>query len=593
MDLRWSLNKLYTSFDSSDFKKDLKECDKQIETIKQWCSSNLNSYEDTVPKIESFIDLLITFNTLYARLTAYTYLNFSVDTTNERVLKTLDTLQKKSTALTGPLVKFQRWLGNIEGLEAIISKSEFLKEHSFYLLEFAGKAKYLLSDEEEILLSNMSNTGSKAWEKLQGTLTSTLMVSMNVEGKEKELPLSLVRNMLYDKDPKVRKSAYEAELKSYEKIEAASAACLNGIKGEVITVAKIRGYESPLEETLINSRMDRETLDSMILAMKESLPVFRRYLRKKAEFLGHRDGLPFYDIFAPVGRLSRTFTYEEARSYIVKNFKSFSDRLGNFADNAFERNWIDAEPRRGKKGGAFCYNIHPIGESRILANFSGNFKDVITLAHELGHGYHGSCLIEESVLNSSYTMPLAETASIFCESIVMNSALREASNEEAFTILEGSLQNATQVIVDIYSRFLFESKLFEERKNYSLSPQELNKLMIEAQKEAFGDGLDHNAPHPYMWLNKPHYYYAKRNFYNFPYAFGLLFAKGLYVKYLKVGGAFVKDYDNLLALTGKKSIADVAKRIDIDIRSIDFWRSSLKLIEADIERFIELADCQV
>ncbi len=589
MDLKWSLNELYTAFDSKAFKDDLEECSKQINAIKEWTNNTLNSVSDATTNIESYIDLVKNFTSLYAKLMAYAHLSFTVDSTNEEISKILDLLQKKRTELTEPMVKIQKWLGNIDSLETIISQSDYLKEHRFYLLELAGKNKYLLSDKEEVLLSKMSNTGSKAWEKLRGTISSTQMVDIEIDGEEKQLPLSFVRNMAYDKDPLVRKNAFEAELKSYEKTEVALAACLNGIKGEVITVSKMRGFESPLEETLINSRMDKETLGTMLEAMKESLPVFRRYLRKKAELLGHKDGLPFYDIFAPSGKNNKSFTYEEARDYIVKNFRLFSDELADYADNAINKRWIDVEPKKGKRGGAFCYNIHPIKESRILTNFTGSFKNVMTLAHELGHGYHGRCLREESVLNTGYPMPIAETASIFCETIVMNSALKEANKEDAFNILEGALQSATQVIVDIYSRFLFESRLFEHRKEYSLSSKELNNLMIEAQKDAYGDGLDHNILHPYAWANKPHYYYANRNFYNFPYAFGLLFAKGLYARYLEVGESFIGDYDKLLAATGKNTIADVAKMMDVDVHSIEFWRSSLKLIEKDIEMFIELS----
>ena len=589
MDLQWSLKELYPAFDSKEFIGDLEKCNDQINSIKEWTKSNLNSHSDVTTKIESYIYLIKDFTSLYTKLMAYTHLSFTVDTTDEEVSKTLDVLQKKRTELTEPVVMFQKWLGNVNELEYIISSSEVLKEHRFYLQELASKNKYLLSDEEEILLSRMSTTGSTAWAKLRGTLTSTQLVDIEIDGEEKELPLSFVRNMAFDKDPLVRKNAFEAELRSYEKTEVPLAACLNGIKGEVITVSKMRGYESPLEETLINSRMDKEALDAMLEAMKESLPAFRRYLRKKAELLGHKNGLPFYDLFAPVGKSNKTFTYEEARDYIVKNFRLFSDKLANYAETAINSRWIDVEPRKGKSGGAFCYNIHPIKESRILTNFTGGFKNVMTLAHELGHGYHGSCLREESILNTGYPMPLAETASIFCETIVMNSALKDASDEDAFSILEGALQSATQVIVDIYSRFLFESRLFEHRKEYSLSSKELNNLMAEAQKEAYGEGLDHNTLHPYMWANKPHYYYASRNFYNFPYAFGLLFAKGLYARYLENKESFIGDYDKLLAATGKNTIADVAKMMNVNVHSIEFWRSSLKLIERDIDKFIDLA----
>jgi pepF/M3 family oligoendopeptidase len=419
-------------------------------------------------------------------------------------------------------------------------------------------------------------------------LTSTLLVEINIQGEEKRLPLPVVRNMAYSKDAETRRTAYEAELKSYEKIEESSAACLNGIKGEVITVSKLRGYKSPLDQTLEKSRLDRATLEAMLTAMRESLPSFRKFYLKKAEKLGHKNGIPFYDLFAPTGEGDMRFTYEEASKFVVNNFRTFSDKLADFAYNAFQKRWIDAEPREGKRGGAFCSNIHPIGESRILSNFTGSFSYVATLAHELGHGYHGSCLMDEGYLNSRYTMPIAETASIFCETIVKNAALKTASKEEAYTILEGDISDAGQVIVDIYSRFLFETELFRRREKASLSVNELKEIMINAQKEAYGEGLDPNILHPYMWINKPHYYYAGQNFYNFPYAFGLLFSKGLYAEYLKRGKSFVSDYDNLLAVTGKKKIADVTAMMNIDIHSVEFWRSSLKLIEKDIEKFIQL-----
>ncbi|MDG2845115.1 M3 family metallopeptidase, partial [Vibrio parahaemolyticus] len=210
------------------------------------------------------------------------------------------------------------------------------------------------------------------------------------------------------------------ELESYKKIEDASSAAINGIKGEVITVTDLRGYKSPLHETLIKSRMDEETLNAMLEAMNESLGIFHKYYKKKAELLGHKGSLPFYDLFAPVGNNDRTFSYEEAMNYIIDNFRTFSDRLADFVKNAYDNNWLDVEPRKGKRGGAFCYNLHCIGQSRIMANFNGSFSNMTTLAHELGHAYHGFNLKDESILNSSYPMPIAETASIFCETIVVN-----------------------------------------------------------------------------------------------------------------------------------------------------------------------------
>jgi pepF/M3 family oligoendopeptidase len=497
-------------------------------------------------------------------------------------------LDEKGTALTKPEVTFIKWLGKLEDLDAIVASSQYLQEHAFFIQENKVKNKYLLSDEEEIVIAKMRNTGSTAWGKLQEMLSSTLLVDITIDGEQKKLPLPVVRNMAYSEDAKLRRTAYEAELENYKKIETSSAACLNGIKGEVITVAKMKGYASPLEMTVLNARMDMQTLDAMLSAIKESLPAFHRYFRKKGELLGYKNGLPFFEMFAPMGDVDMKFSYEEARNYIVDNFRTFSDKLADFAATAFDERWIDAEPREGKRGGAFCSNLHVIKQSRILSNFNGSFSNMTTLAHELGHGYHGANLMEETYLNAEYPMPIAETASIFCETIVKEAALKVSKDEEAFSILESDISDAGQVIVDIYSRFLFESELFRRRESGSVSVNELKEIMVEAQKQAYGNGLDPEYLHPYMWTCKPHYYYATHNFYNFPYAFGLLFAKGLYAEYLKRGDEFVAAYDKLLSVTGKMKIADVTMEMGIDVRSIDFWRGSLKLIEKDIEKFVSL-----
>lgn len=588
--MRWNLDKLYTSFESKEFQSDLGKLDEQIIKFNNWANENLLSLDNPAKKIEDFIKFSAEISTILTKLRSYASLTSSVDAKNESASKYKDILSVKASEMTKPNVMFQSFMKNIHNLDELVETSESLNEHKFYLNQIKEKSKYMLSEQEEILVSKMSNSGSTAWSNLQNKISSTLLVDITLDGERKQLPLPVVRNLAYDKDSDIRHTAYEAEQAAYMKIEESSAAALNGIKGEVITTCQLRGYKSPLDETFIMSRMDEETLNAMLTAIREFLPVFHKYYRKKAEILGYKNGLPFYEMFAPVGKVNRTFTYEEAMEYVVDNFRTFSDRLADFAQNAYENNWLDVEPRDGKRGGAFCSNLHPIKESRIMANFNGSFSNMITLAHELGHGYHGLNLRDESILNSRYPMPIAETASIFCETIVVNAALKEANEEEAFEILESSISDAGQVIVDILSRFLFESEVFERRKTHSLSVNELKEIMMNSQKEAYGDGLDHDILHPYMWVNKPHYYNAELSYYNFPYAFGLLFSKGLYAKYLNEGKEFVTKYDELLSATGKNNIRDVALRMGIDVHDPEFFRSSLRLIEQDIEKFMELAD---
>ncbi|WML34653.1 M3 family oligoendopeptidase [Clostridium sp. OS1-26] len=589
MSLNWSLKELYESFESEHFKQDLSECVKYIESFSDWVDHITENYDNVDSKLEDYINKISYQEKLFSKLFSFCELTLSVETNNKAALKNLESLEQKASSLAQGESKIKSWIGKIDNLDSIVEQSDLLKEHSFYLREIKQTNKYLLSDKEEAVIAKMKNTGSSSWSKLRDLLTSSLKVDIELNGEKKQLPLTVIRNMAYDKDESLRKKAYEAEINSYKKIEDAVAACLNGIKGEVITISKMRGYESPLEESLLNSRMDKETLEAMLAAMKESFPSFRRYFKRKGELLKKENGLAFYDIFAPIGTVDMEFPYEKGKAFVYENFKTFSDELANYAQKAFDNNWIDVKPREGKVGGAFCNNIHAIGESRFMLNYGDRFTDVVTLAHELGHGYHGECLNNESILNSDYPMPIAETASTFCETIVKKAAIRSATKEEAFSILESEISDCAQVIVDIYSRFFFESELFKHRENSSLSSEELNSLMITAQKEAYGDALDEKYLHPYMWICKPHYYDSDYNFYNFPYAFGLLFSKGLYAQYLKTGKDFVKDYNKLLSVTGKMKLYDVAKLMNIDIHNIDFWRSSLKTIEEDIDKFIELS----
>ena len=589
MNLNWSLKELYTSFNSEEFLEDMECLTEVIDEINKWTEIIVKDTDCAKVKLEGYVERFSVLADLITKIGSFIELSISVNTKDDEALKYSDILEKKLTKIVEAETKLNKWISSIENIDEVIKDSILLKDHEFILKEVVERSKYLLTDREEAIIANMQITGSNAWGKLKDNLISTHKVEINEDGKIKEYPLTVVLNMAYDKDEKVRKRAYEAEIASYTKIEEGVAAALNGIKGEVLTICEFRGYKSPLEQTLINSRMDEESLNVMLEAMKESMPKFREYLKRKAEILGHKNGLPFYDMYAPIVESDMEFDYEKGKKFVVDKFRTFSDNLANFAQKAMNNNWIDVMPKEGKVGGAFCAGIHYLGESRILLNYGNSFSDVVTMAHELGHGFHGECLKDESVLNTEYPMPIAETASTFCETIVKKAAIKEADKITALAILESEISDCNQVIVDIYSRFLFEKSLFEARKESALTVDQIKKLMLDAQREAYGDGLDPEYLHPYMWTWKPHYYYANSNFYNFPYAFGLLFAKGLYAEYLKKGSEFSSEYENLLSITGKHNIADITKEVGIDIHNKEFWKSSLRTIEEDIDKFMELS----
>ncbi len=586
--MEWSLKELYDSFDSQMYQDDLQSIKQLAVEVEEFAQQELTTIENSVEKCEKVIRFNEKVSYLIVKTATYASLVNAAQADNEQSLYYLNHVQELSNEFVKPNVAFQIFLKQIDDLDGVIQSSEFLKNYAFYLKEIKEKSNYLLSEKEEMLISKMVMSGSTAWSNLQNKISSTLNVDIELEGELKQLPLPAIRNLAYHSDPIVRKAGYDAEMVAYKQIEESSAAAINAIKGEVNTLTAWRGYDSALDETLLKSRLDKESLDAMLVAIEEALPSFHQYYKHKAKLLNHTNGLPFYELFAPIKETSLTYTYKEAMDYIIKQFGTFSDELAAYTKHAYDHKWLDVTPRAKKRGGAFCSNIHPIKESRILSNFDGSFSNLTTLAHELGHGYHGYQLKDESILNSRYPMPLAETASIFCETIVINAAKNQASEQEKIAILESSISDAGQVIVDIYSRYLFESSVFDKRKAGVLSVNQLKELMMDAQKKAYGDGLDHDVLHPYMWLNKPHYYSAGLSFYNFPYAFGLLFSKGLYAQYLNEKERFVEKYDRLLKATGKNNIKDVAKMADVDISNPAFFRQSLELIKQDIEEFIAL-----
>lgn len=350
----------------------------------------------------------------------------------------------------------------------------------------------------------------------------------------------------------------------------------------------MRGHKSPLDMALYQSDMSKETLDAMFEAMDAYMPKFREYLKRKGELLGHKNGLPFYDLFAPIGKTSTRYEVEDAKEFLVRHFESFSTDLSSMVERAFDEDWMDFLPKKGKVGGAFCYNLPDFKQSRILSNYGYSIGDVVTLAHELGHAYHGKLIEDHRPLNTEYSMPVAETASTFNENLILNAAIKAASGEEKLALIENQLQDLTQIIVDIYSRFLFEQSVFDKRESAFMFADELSEMMLEAQAKTYGDGLDPNTLHPYMWICKGHYYSSDLSYYNFPYAFGGLFARGLIVKYQEEGESFVPKYQALLKATTVSSVEDVAKLAGIDITDSNFWKSSLQTASDRIDEFLEL-----
>ena len=583
MNTVWSLDPIYKGLDDPAYEADVQASEQLVKEYAEVVSAaqkaeNVEDYIEKLLLLEEEMSLK-----LYS-LHLYLMLRQSVDQENGDVMAQSNRVNKILASSAPSSAAAEKIYAQITDIDALAAKSEVVKAYTFKLKETKESAKYLLSDDVEEMISAMNMTGGGAWGQLQSYLTS--VVKVDYEGKV--VTLSEIRNLAYSPDPAVRKAAYEAELACYEKIEDSIAFALNNIKNQVTMLANKRGYESPLDMTLKQSRMTRATLDAMMEAIKEYLPAFRKYLRKKGEMLGHSNGLPFYDLFAPLGKADKKYTLEEARDYLVTCFNTFSPDMAEMMQEAFDNEWIDFFPHKGKRGGAFCAGVLGKNQSRILTNYEGYFGSIGTLAHELGHAYHNRQTDSNRVLNQDYSMPVAETASTFNETHLGHYALASATPEEKLNLLENDLMEKTQCIVDIYSRYLFESAVFEQSQSKFLMASDLKNIMLDAQRQAYGDGLNENVLHPYMWACKGHYYRSGLSFYNFPYAFGNLFAVGLYNMFLEEGESFVPKYKAMLKATPTCTIEEAGAMMGLDLSDKKFWESSLALIAKDIEEFCAL-----
>lgn len=582
---KWNLDSIFPSIESDSYKKAVEEYKAGLDKLnlllndsdKHTSFSNwLNEYLTTNERI------LATAKTLGA----YSYIIYSVDTTNTKFLNNINKIEEIGIKYDQVNLRFQNYLKtNSEKLDAFYKEYPKFNEYKFVLNEMIEESDHRMSPAEEKLAADLQQTGGNAWDRLHEQLISNLKTS---EGKT----FNELRNDAYSADPLTRKKSYFEEISLLKQNEISFAACLNNLKGETQTLNQKRKWNEALDRALFSSRMNKKSLDAMISVIEESLPIWREYLKLKSKFLkknkmtadtSSEEGIAFYDLFAPLSTNSdnHKWTFEEAKNYIIQQYSTFSSEMGNFAKNAFEKNWIDAEIRKGKVGGAYDEDFALNHESRILTNFTGSYSDVITLAHELGHAYHFHCLKGKDSIFFNYPMTLAETASTFAETIVKQDMLKQASKDQKIMLLDADLQDVTQVLVDILCRFYFEKSVFESKKNGELNSDDFCRLMIEAQEKTYGNGLNNNR-HEFMWAVKSHYYSTSLDFYNFPYAFGQLFAAGLYSLYIKEGVSFSDRYKYILSLSGSMSCEELCKNAGFDISNKEFWNLGIEMYKKEI-----------
>ena len=609
---RWNLDSIFSSLDSPEYKQALADYASGMDTLESLLDTakdftkNHNDNFDFPAWLATYLEAENKVDALAGTLNAYAYVVYSVDTTNTDYLNNISRIEEMGLRIQQLDLTFKSiLLSHAKQLDDFYTRYPQYASYKYLLQEAIDETAHQMSNAEEALAGELQRTGGDAWGRLHEQIIS------NAKDAETGKTFNELRNDAYSPDPALRKASYQKEIALLRQNEIAIAAALNNLKGETVALNKRRHWKEAIDRALASSCMSRQTLDALISAIEESLPLWRRYFTAKAQYLrkhnatasasagtnGKDAGLAFYDLFAPMtdsgasqrkdSLLSRTWTFPEARDYIIDRYNSFSKAMGDFARKAFDSSWIDAEVRSGKVGGAYDEDFALGHQSRILSNFTGAFSDIITLAHELGHAYHFSCLKGKPAAFFSYPMTLAETASTFAETIVKQDMISSSSGAEKLQILDLDLQDASQVLVDILCRFYFERSVFAERAESELSSADFCRLMKEAQEKSYGSGLA-SERHEYMWAVKSHYYSTGLDFYNFPYAFGQLFAAGLYARYQKEGPAFAKTYAELLSDTGSMSCEDLCKKAGFDITSPEFWKSGIEMYAKEVEAFEEL-----
>ncbi len=562
----WDLDPIYPGCTSKEFQHDL---DWVVSSSKELETKLLEGKEDLQDLI-SFYELILDH---LENLDAYSSACLTTDTSNEQYLRAVSQSEEASLVVQHMQVVFLNFLATRS--DEILQKTGEggdLESYRFPLQELLEVQRHQMSEELEDLANDLARSGTDAFSRLQEALSSSVSTAWDEESEKTVIQL---RNEAFNADREVRKRAFEKELEIWKTYEVAFASSLNGVKGTTLTLDARRGYESPLQRSLMQSRITQPILDALITTLEKNLPLFRGYLFNKAKVLGI-ETCAFYDLFAPVGSEEQHFTYDQAHSFIVEQFSAFDPEMGRFADHAFKARWIDPESRKGKVGGAYDTAFPLAKQSRILSNFDFSYNGVSTLAHELGHAWHDSVVLKKSHLLRTYPMTLAETASIFSEFLVFQGALQRSEKEGRLALVEHFLQEATQVCVDILSRYYFERDVFSKRVEGDLSATTFSSLMEEAQRKTYGDAL--SVYHPYMWAVKGHYYSSDLSFYNYPYAFGQLFALGLWAKSQQEKGDFPASYKALLGATGSMSAADVAQLMDIDLSDVRFWQEGMDVI---------------
>jgi oligoendopeptidase F len=526
----------------------------------------------------------------HGHLASYLGCLSAADARNEAISRDVADGARLRARLSKLFTRLRSRLGCADGasFEALVATPE-LAHARYFLGRLREEAERRMAPDLEELAADLEVTGLSAWGRLYDRVSGRLEFELRVSGEpDRRLPVSATRSLLGDPRAEVRRAALDGANEAWAAEGDVLASCLNAISGTRLELYRRRGIPHFLEPALFDAGITRATLDAMLEAVRSRIELPRRYLKRKARILG-RERLGFHDLEAPLPAAGEaaSIPWPDARAKVLAAFDRFHPQLGQLAARAFEERWIDHSNRPGKRPGGFCSTSVWKGESRIFMTYGGSAGDVSTLAHELGHAFHGAVMDDQRPWARRYPMTLAETASTFAEQVVHQAQLDDpaAQAAERIDVLDRRLQDAAAFMLNIPMRFSFECRVYEERADGELSAERLCTLMREEQTAWYGDSLDPEELDPWFWASKLHFYITGLSFYNFPYTFGYLLSLGLFSRALR-DRSFLPHYESLLRQTGSAAAPDVVRDcLGEDAETTEFWSASLDLIESDLERF--------
>lgn len=592
--LNWDLDSIFSGgSDSPALNERLEQLEKQINTYYQ----SVNQWDHSVSTNDELTTLIKQQETItegFSQCNSYitALLSANVKDTQAKLLsgKLYALLPRWQSADTILSKKFAEISDN--NWQTLLQTDAF-SLIAFRMNEIRRDGHRLLSEAEENIINTLSLDGLNAWSSHYDTIVGTIVIPFEENGKVTDLSAGQAFNkMMGDPDPLVREKLFIAWEKAWQEKTSLLSNTLNHLDGFRLSTYKLHGMNDYLQKPLEYNRLKKETLDVMWATIQKNKQPLVDYLTRKANLFG-KEKMEWQDQDAPIilGDLKeKTFTFDEAASFIIENFQKFSPKMATFAQSAFEKSWIEAEDRPGKRPGGYCTELPETQESRIFMTYSNSVNEVATLAHELGHAFHSSVMWDLPALNRDYAMNVAETASTFAELIVADATLKAAkTKEEKINLLDTKLQNALAMFMNIHSRFIFENRFYSARQEGLVSEEEITQMMVEAQKEGYHDALA--TYHPHFWAAKLHFFIDDVPFYNFPYTFGYLFSLGIYAYANKKGTSFEQEYIELLRDTASMTTEELAqKHLGVDLTKPDFWQAGIDMVLEDINSFMTLSE---